>query len=360
MKFTFFIIFFYTLSTLCFGQAAKYSNDFLNIGAGARWLALGGTGVSLSNSVEAGYWNPANLTSMTHRNQISAMHASYFAGMASYNYMTFGHRVDSTSATAFSLIRFGVDDIPNTTELYDSDGNISYDRLSMFSVADYAFLLSYAKKLPINELSVGGNAKIIYRNVGKFAKAFGFGFDAGLKYSYGNWMLGATLKDVTTTFSLWNFNNKELNITIGDSTFNKAPENSLELMLPQLAIGVARSFNLNDELNLSAEIDLIAYFDGKRNMPISSNFASVEPRIGVELEYIKLLYFRLGVNNIQRVSDFDSKSQVVVQPNVGIGLRFRGISLDYALTNAGSVGFSRYSNVFSLTWGFDSISFSDL
>lgn len=350
-----FLLFIYITPTLIFGQGAKYSNDFLNIGAGARWLSLGSTGVSMSNGVEAAYWNPANLTGMSNRYQVSALHASYFAGMASYNYMAFGHKIDTASALAFSVIRFGVDDIPNTIDLIDSEGNISYDRLSMFSVADYAFLLSYAKKLPIKGLSVGGNAKIIYRNVGKFASAYGFGVDIGAKYQHKNWLFGASLKDVTTTFNLWSFNEEELAITIGDSIFNQSPENALELTLPQLSLGVARNFKLNEKLSLAAELNIVSYFDGKRNLPISTSIASIEPRAGVELGYLNLVFFRLGVNNLQKTKEFDNKTSYTIQPNVGIGIQFKGISLDYALTNAGSFGFSKYSNIFSLTWGFNSL-----
>lgn len=353
------VIFLYLIClspALALGQGAKYSNDFMNIGAGAQWMAMGSTGVSMSNSVEAAYWNPANLTHMGNRYQVTALHASYFAGMASYNHMAIGHKVDTTSALAFSIIRFGVDDIPNTIDFIDSEGNLNYDRLSLFSVADYAFTFSYAKRLPIKGLSVGGSAKIIYRNVGKFASAFGFGIDAGANYRYKNWIFGATLKDVTTTFNLWSFNQEELEVTIGDSTFNKVPENALELTLPQLALGVARSFQLNEKLLLSAEFNAIAYFDGKRNMPLATSIASIEPRAGIELGYQNLVYFRLGVNNLQKVKNFGNKTAYTIQPNAGIGIKFKGFSLDYALTNAGSVGFSKYSNIFSLTWGFNKLS----
>jgi hypothetical protein len=328
----------------------------MNIGAGAQWMAMGSTGVSMSNSVEAAYWNPANLTNMGNRYQVTALHASYFAGMASYNHMAIGHKVDTTSALAFSIIRFGVDDIPNTIDFIDSEGNLNYDRLSLFSVADYAFTFSYARRLPIKGLSVGGNAKIIYRNVGKFASAYGFGIDAGANYRYKNWIFGATLKDVTTTFNLWSFNQEELEITIGDSTFNQVPENALELTLPQLALGVARSFQLNEKLLLSAEFNAIAYFDGKRNMPLATSIASIEPRIGAELGYQNLVFFRFGINNLQTVKNFGNKKAYIIQPNAGIGIKFKGFSLDYALTNAGSVGFSKYSNIFSLTWGFNKLS----
>lgn len=341
--------------TLSFAQTAKYSNDFLNIGVGAKWLAMGNTGVATSSDVEAAYWNPAGLTGMRSVYEVGAMHASYFAGMASYNHMGFAHKPDTLSALAFTAIRFGVDDIPNTTDLIDSDGNFSYNRLKLFSVADYAFLLSYARRLPIEGLTVGGNAKIIYRNVGKFGNAWGFGLDVAAQYRRNDWLFGANFRDVTTTINIWSFNSDELEITIGDSTFNHAPDNNFEITLPQLTLGVARTFGITDDINLTAEFNGALFFDGERNTPLSTSFASIEPRLGIEVGYIDMIFVRAGVNNLQRVTEFDDKTALIVQPNLGLGIRFKGISLDYALTNVGSVGFSRYSNIFSLKWEFNSL-----
>ncbi len=42
-------------------QFRKYSNEFLNIGAGARGLAMGNAQVASANDATAGYWNPAGL-----------------------------------------------------------------------------------------------------------------------------------------------------------------------------------------------------------------------------------------------------------------------------------------------------------
>ncbi len=55
-------------------------------------------------------------------------------------------------------------------------------------------------------MSFGANAKVIYRKVGHFAKAFGFGFDAGFRIRKDNWSLGIVAKDVTSTFNAWTFN----------------------------------------------------------------------------------------------------------------------------------------------------------
>jgi hypothetical protein len=47
MKRFFLPILLQVIYTLSFAQTAKYSNDFLNIGVGARWLSMGNTGVAI-------------------------------------------------------------------------------------------------------------------------------------------------------------------------------------------------------------------------------------------------------------------------------------------------------------------------
>lgn len=73
------------------------------------------------------------------------MHNEYFAGIAKYDYFGSAYKIDSSSVLGVSIIRFGVDDIPNTIELMDSEGNFDYSRMSRFSVADYAFITSFLK-----------------------------------------------------------------------------------------------------------------------------------------------------------------------------------------------------------------------
>ncbi|HCT30804.1 MAG TPA: hypothetical protein DIW31_08725 [Bacteroidales bacterium] len=350
-------ILFFAYNHFVFSQAAKYSNDFLSIGVGAKWMGMGSVGTASSTDVGAAYWNPSGLLGIDNKYQVEALHASYFAGMAGYNHIGLSYKPDTISSMAFSIIRFGVDDIPNTTDLLDGNGNISYDRLKTFSVADYAFLLSYARKSPIPNLWIGGNVKVIYRNIGKFASAFGFGLDASARYTLQKWRFGAMFKDVTSTFNFWTFNADELKITVNDSTFNLAPDKNLELTLPRLILGVSRSFTINENFTLSAEIDADFTFDGKRNTLVSSKPVSIDPHFGLEVGYKNLIFIRAGANNIQRNSGFSNSNELTFQPSLGVGIKFRSICLDYAMTNAGSQGYSRYSNIFSLRWSFDALKF---
>ncbi len=175
----------------------KYSNEFLSIGVGASALGQSNAVVAGVDDVTASYWNPAGLTNVDDFLQIGAMHAEYFAGIAKYDYIGLAKPIDDKSTAGFTFIRFGVDDIPNTTQLIDAAGNIDYDKITTFTAGDYGFLFSYARKMPIEGLSVGGNFKVIYRHVGSFANSWGFGLDAGINYKLNDhWRFGGVIRDI--------------------------------------------------------------------------------------------------------------------------------------------------------------------
>src|ERR1035437_6062581 len=152
-----FLIFANIFPNLLFGQAPKYSNEFLAIGVGARSFGMSNSCVASVNDITSGYWNPAGLLGIKNDMQIGLMHSEYFAGIAKYDYGAVSRRLDSSSVLAFSMIRFGVDNIPNTTELIDASGNVNYDKITQFSAADYAFVLSYARTPKIKGLKLGAN-----------------------------------------------------------------------------------------------------------------------------------------------------------------------------------------------------------
>jgi hypothetical protein len=339
--------------------APKYSNEFLSIGVGARGMAMSNVQSALVDDVTSGYWNPAGLTKIKNKYEIALMHAEYFAGIAKYDYGAIAMRIDSQSTVGLSIIRFGVDDIPDTRYLFDSDGNnngkINYNNIRYFSSADYAFLLTYARKSNrIQGLRVGANFKVIYRTVGEFANAWGFGLDAGAQYEHKKWQFGLMLRDVTGTFNAWT-HNPELVKDVYAKTGNEIPENSVEVTLPKMILGVARTFQLSKKIGLTASTDLIFTFDGKRNTVVKSSFTSIDPAVGLEANYKKIVFLRAGIGNIQQVKNFEDKTYTSVQPNFGVGLKIYKFTIDYALTNIGNVSESLYSNVFSVKFTFDSI-----
>ena len=331
-------------------QVRKYSNEFLNIGVGARSLGMANANVASVSDVTSGYWNPAGLLGMQNNLQVSLMHAEYFAGIAKYDYAAFAVQLDTTSAMGLSIIRFGVDNIPNTTELIDGNGNINYDRITSFSAADYGFLFSYAKKTKIEGLHFGANAKVIHRLVGSFAKAWGFGIDAGLQYKKGLWKYGLMAKDITSTFNAWSYNLSDRMKEVFVLTGNQIPDNSVEITLPQLILGASRKINIKNKFYFQPELNIDLTFDGKRNVLLKSNMLNIAPKIGAEFGFYDFAFFRAGIGNFQHYSNEKGTQSLVFQPNMGIGVRIKRISLDYALTDIGDRSVALYSNVFSLRY----------
>lgn len=329
-------------------DAPKYSNEFLAIGVGARALGMGYAFTAPVKDITAGYWNPAGLIGIRSDLQVAAMHSEYFAGIAKYDYVGLGKAIDSSSAISFSVIRFGVDNIPNTTELIDNNGNVDYDRITTFTAADHAFLISYARKLKIPGLRLGASAKVIYRKVGPFARAWGFGLDAGAQYLRGKWRLSAMARDVTSTFNAWTYTLDERTTDVFERTGNELPQNGLEITLPRLVLGAARDFKVGRKINVIVSVDLENTFDGRRNTLLASDLWSADPRAGFELGYAGVVFLRGGINNLQYVEQITGGRTLDFQPNAGVGLKLKSVMIDYALTNIGSTGVALYSNVFSL------------
>lgn len=326
----------------------KYSNEFMNIGVDAAALGMSNAVISHSADVNSGYWNPAGLVKLED-NQLSLMHSSYFANIANYNFIAFAKPLDDRSAVGISLIRFGVDDILDTTQLIDDQGNINYDRISLFSAADYGLLVSYARNLPIDGLSYGINAKVIRRVIGDFAKSWGFGLDLGVQFESNNdWKFGIMARDITTTFNAWAFDkNKLADIQNAVDGQNQTVPEKTEITIPKLQMGMSKKFVFNYDYSLLAALDLIVRFE-ENNDVISTSFASINPALGFEFGYTDLVFLRAGVGNFQNELQIDNSENLTFQPSLGVGFKYNGIQLDYAFTDIGDQSIALYSNVFSL------------
>ncbi len=349
------------IAMLCFGaysqedtKAPKYSNEFLSIGIGARAMGMGNSVIATEKEITGGYWNPSAITRIPNDLQIGAMHNEFFAGIGKYDYLGAAAKIGDSAAFAISLIRFGVDDIPNTLDLVDAEGNIHYDRITSFSVADYAFLFSYAMQSKITGLRYGANIKIIRRIVGEFAGSWGFGLDASAQYEHKSWKFGAMFRDVTSTFNAWSFNTE----TFEEAflvTGNEIPVNSLEITMPKLLLGTAKEFKLSNNFGLVVEIDFDMTFDRKRNVLIPGNPVSIDPHMGFEVDYRNMIFFRAGVRDFQKIPNLDNTEDITFLPTMGLGLRlFNRLGIGYALADVGTQsGIALYSNIIYLQYSID-------
>jgi hypothetical protein len=340
------ILFFLFFTQVIFAQ--KYSNEFLNIGIGGKGQAMGGAMTANASDVTAAYWNPANLANMDFKNgiQVAAMHTQWFAGIGNYDYV--GLAIPTAKkgrAIGLSVIRFGIDGIPNTLSLYADDGSVNYDKVTKFSAVDYAVLGTYAQQL--GKLSIGGNVKVVRRTIGSFANSWGFGLDLGAQYQVKNFKFGLSVKDATNTFNSWRFAFTDKEKQVLQLTNNVIPISETELTKPMISLGVAYGKKLG-KISILAETDANFTTDGKRNTLVSGKTISMNPAAGLEVGYDDLVYVRGGISNFQKDNTFGKKDFWVSQPAIGVGLKIRSIKLDYAFTNVGSTENKSYSHIVSL------------
>ena len=347
-------------------KTPKYSNEFLNIGVGARALGMGKVQVSLADDATAGYWNPAGLTNQTHKYDGVLMHSELFSGVVKNDFGAFSMPLDDKSAIGVSVMRLGVDNIADTRNLINEYGYIDYSKIELFSVADYALLLSYARKIgKVEGLSVGANAKIIYRNIGKFAHGYGFGIDAGVQYNHKGWNLALMARDITTTFTQWTINSEEYLKGINSTVANNGdaiPTSSAEITLPRFVLGAGRRFALPKQFSALVAVDLETTTDGQRGTPISTKIVSVDPRLGVELGYKNLVFLRGGAGNYQKIQDFAPNGNGTYnsswkgQYSLGAGVAVSGLRVDLALSRLAveKLGSASQTNslIVSLGYGF--------
>ena len=109
-------------------QAGDHSRSFLNIGVGARSLAMGGAFSALADDGSAFYWNPAG-ASLLEKPLFSAMYGPQFGGIRNplghYHYAGLTLPLRRNAVAAVNWIRLAVDDIPVYSEL---QGDSYWDR----------------------------------------------------------------------------------------------------------------------------------------------------------------------------------------------------------------------------------------
>lgn len=318
----------------------------MNIGVDAAALGMANTVTANTADVNAVYWNPAGLMNLETK-ELSLMHASYFANIAQYDFAAYAAPIDDQSAWGISAIRFGVDNILNTTQLIDAQGNIDYNRVSLFSAADYGFTFSYARKLRFKDFNYGINAKVIRRIIGNFASSYGFGFDFGLQFKHNNWKIGLMLRDITTTYNYWNIDEDEFktiqNAIVGQ---NQDLPQTTEVTPPKAQIGVSKKYEFHNQMTLLAAMNLNMQFTQTNDL-ISTKTLSATPALGFEGGYNELVFVRLGLGNFQNITQIDNTKKIGFEPNIGLGFKYKGIQIDYALTNLGNQSTGLYSNIFS-------------
>ena len=288
------------------GTGNKYAGEFLAIGVGGRPLGMGGAYVSLVNDVTAGYWNPGALSRLDYP-QGSLMHDERFGNLVNYDYGSVAIPWGPKVSIGLSIIRLGVDDVPNTQHaLIDLNGNgildpgerLDYSQIRFFNAADWAFIVTYSKKQS-EKFSYGVNFKLISESV-DYGSAWGIGFDAGAVYDVSSkFRVGVNLQDITTTLVAWNTGKKEL-------------------ITPTAKVGSSYDIPIFGSGRLTPAIDFDLRFEDRQFASLAHvGPVSADMHAGLEYGFKNLFAVRVGYNDVKQLT-------------FGAGIKLPKLNIDYS------------------------------
>lgn len=318
-------------------EGQSYTNAFLNTNFGARQLGMGNASTSNTFDLHAGFWNPAGLARLEVPLQIGMMHHRWLGNQVTQNAFSLSARISAKNKSALSvnILQSSANNIPNSRLLVGPEGNINTERISAFSSADNAAMLAFGQNLGTSgKWSWGTNAKILYRNPGSSAKAWGFGMDAGMLYHNEKFALAFHVIDLISV-NRWYFSISEEEKRLILLSGNLIPLKKTEIALPRAVFGGSyfyRSSKINAvfsaEIQMSSSIDQQAYF--------RANTLQFLPRIGVELQFFKWISIRTGIISFDRKAGGinAASGEIAVSPAAGIGIKLKRFKIDYGFTSS--------------------------
>jgi hypothetical protein len=277
--------------------ASKYTASFLELGVGARALAMGGSYVALSDDAYGNYWNPSGVAFLKNY-QAAAMYADGFDSFEKHHFINISAPIFGGATISVSWIRLSVDDIPrfealnNTpnSRLFGVGEKYTQESQSSFSSTSDAFLITFAKyqrliwdlgwqyfELPV-DFGYGINFKSINENILNNSGS-GLGIDLGVIFrvelanvfneeGYGDLYMGINAQDIVGTTITWDTNSKQKDEVERNFKIGFAYKQPLNFIQSQLTL----TYDLNTK------------YEGTNHL-------------GAEFLYNSLLAVRVGLND---------------------------------------------------------------
>lgn len=276
--------------------------NVFSYGTGLRALGMGSAFTAMTEDPYLGYWNPGAMA----YNQYMEI-AAFGTRLIADTYYLSAYYTHPT--TRFGTLSFGgIGVYTNGIESYDENASPITDAST--SYLQYQLLLSYGYGFKFG-LGIGGTAKVEQIRITDY-KGAGASFDIGVYYNPKPipWLaLGAVIQDVYGT---------------GIKLVDQFEQNTRIFKF-----GVATNFPLGEKSRLSLALDTRFFKD---NYSSSSGNLIYDFSFGSEVAFFdEMLALRAGVANLN--------PGAIALPSglsFGIGVRFIGIGVDYAISFADS------------------------
>ena len=288
-------------------KAGRNGAKFLDIGVGAREIALGSASTTLTGDANQVFWNPAGSV-LADDQKISAsfFYGDWFAGLQ-HSAAAVGYNLGAAGTVTLGVQTFGVSDIPANRQngfqdpflaALETDKNTG----ETYNYLDVGASLTYSRQIT-DRLALGATAKYIGETIdGVSANAVAFDFGSVYDMGMAGWKLGARLSHLGTDMSFYNQDNPlPLTFSIGTS-FYPVNTNAARLMV---TTDLSKPQDANQRVNVGGEASFydLLFLRGGYKLNYSGQRdegTSLRPRIENTLEGASL-----GGGVQYRVSGYD-------------------------------------------------------
>jgi len=329
-------------------RVATRGANFLEIGVGARALALAGAYTGLAEGVTALYWNPAGIAEIESATA-GFSRAELYSGLdITHSFVGGALPLGSAGAVGITLTQFSSGDIERTTEAFPDGNDPNFG--PTFSYTGVAAGLFYGRRLT-DRLAIGIGVKFVTEGIDD-AKANYVGLDVGTKFRTGLYgtHIAASLSNLGTSGRFSGSAIERFSLDEFRPGATPVQYSTESLQMPTLFRFSLRSdvFGASDAvLGANDQHNVIVLLDAMDAIDTDIRFA-----IAGEYAFREIVFLRAGkrwMNEAQ--TEFQSSS---FGTSIGGGLRFplgstRAIAFDYAYTNMGTLD---NIQVFSLEFTF--------
>lgn len=297
----------------------KYAGEFLNTGAGARALGMGGAFVAVADDGTTTYWSPAGLPSLKSK-ELSFMYCQQFKSLVNTNFISYVHPDTKWGSFGISWLRLGVEDIPKTGYIDANQNNMQdFDDKNDNGIKDPGELyiehpiqigsfddvedgLFFTYGLNLNEtFSAGVNIKYIKQSLASNSSS-GIGFDIGGLYElFDGFRLGFNIQDLTKTKLKWDSASKHEDIIPLSVKFGVAYSKPIEALKSLLTLSWSLDTKYGTEMHYGVEWWLINLLALRAGMNVDELSAGV----GLKLAKFQVDYAFIGhddLGNTHRIS----------------------------------------------------------
>ncbi|MBN2227497.1 MAG: PorV/PorQ family protein [candidate division Zixibacteria bacterium] len=152
-----------------FSKVGTAGAQFLKIGVGSRYTAMGDASVAFADDIYSMYWNPAGLAGV-YNNELAFSYVNYVTDVG-LSYIAYARTFEDLGVFGISGTMLSMGDQEVTT-IDEQNGTGQ-----MYSVSSYSLQVSYARYLT-TQFSFGGSFKYVREEIYR-ESANGFAFDFG-------------------------------------------------------------------------------------------------------------------------------------------------------------------------------------